>query len=169
MSPPLPSLENLSGLVERVTFHNADNGFCVLRVQVRGKKDLITVVGHVSTIAAGEFVQATGQWLHDRQHGLQFKAQFITATAPTTVEGIEKYLGSGLIKGIGPVYAKRLVKAFSTDVFQIIEENPEQLRQISGIGTLRAEKIIKSWADQKIIRDIRGNCKIQKSREFNAI
>lgn len=154
MSPPLPSLENLSGLVERVTFHNADNGFCVLRVQVRGKKDLITVVGHVPTIAAGEFVQAAGQWFHDRQHGLQFKAQFITATAPTTVEGIEKYLGSGLIKGIGPVYAKRLVKAFSTDVFQIIEENPEQLRQVSGIGPLRAEKIIKSWADQKIIRDI---------------
>jgi exodeoxyribonuclease V alpha subunit len=147
-------LENLSGLVERVTFHNTDNGFCVLRVQVKGKRELLTVVGHVPTITAGEFIQTTGHWIQDRQHGLQFKAQFITVTAPTTLEGIEKYLGSGLIKGIGPIYAKKLVKAFGEDVFQVIEEEPHQLQQVSGIGPLRAEKIIKSWADQKVIRDI---------------
>ena len=110
------SSENLSGLVERVTYHNPDNGFCVLRIQVKGKKDLLTVTGNASTISAGEFIQATGQWHHDRHHGLQFKAQFLTATAPTTLEGIEKYLGSGLIKGIGPVYAKKLVKAFRENV-----------------------------------------------------
>ena len=75
MSSLSSSLENLAGLVERVTFHNPDHGFCVLRVQVKGKKDLFTVIGHVSTIAAGEFIQASGQWFHDRQHGLQFKAQ----------------------------------------------------------------------------------------------
>jgi len=121
------SLENLSGLVERVAFHNPDNGFCVLRVQVKGKKELFTVIGNASTIAAGEFIQAAGQWLHDRHHGLQFKAQFLTATAPTTLEGIEKYLGSGLIKGIGPVYAKKLVDAFREDVFQVIEEESQKL------------------------------------------
>jgi len=148
------SPENLSGLVERVTFHNPDNGFCVLRVQVKGKKDLFTVIGHVSTIAAGEFIQAAGQWLHDRQHGLQFKAQFLTATVPTTLEGIEKYLGSGLIKGIGPVYAKKLVHAFREDVFQVIEEESQKLQQVPGIGPLRAQKIIKGWVDQKVIREI---------------
>jgi len=153
-SLPSSPLENLAGLIERVTFHNSDNGFCVLRVQVKGKKDLFTVIGHVSTIASGEFIQASGQWLHDRQHGLQFKAQFLTTTAPTTLEGIEKYLGSGLIKGIGPVYAKKLVQAFEDDVFRIIEEEAEKLRQVAGIGPLRAEKIIKGWADQKVIREI---------------
>lgn len=149
-----PNLESLSGLVERVTFHSAETGFCVLRVQVKGKRELMTVVGHVSTITAGEFVHASGTWFHDRQHGLQFKAQFLTATAPTSLEGIEKYLASGLIKGIGPVYAKKLIKAFKEDVFQIIEDSPQLLRQVSGIGPFRAEKIIKGWADQKIIRDI---------------
>jgi exodeoxyribonuclease V alpha subunit len=148
------NLESLSGLVERVTFHNTETGFCVLRVQVKGKRDLMTVVGHVSTITAGEFLQASGTWFHDRQHGLQFKAQFLTATAPTSLEGIEKYLASGLIKGIGPVYAKKLIKAFKEDVFQIIEDSPQLLRQVSGIGHFRAEKIIKGWADQKVIRDI---------------
>jgi len=153
MTPSSP-LESLSGIVERVTFHNAENGFCVLRLQVKGHKDLITVIGHISTLSAGEFVQASGQWIHDRQHGLQFKAQFLTATAPTTLEGIEKYLGSGMIKGIGPAYAKKLVTAFKEEVFQIIEEEPSRLRQVPGIGPFRAERIIKGWADQRIIRDI---------------
>lgn len=151
---PSVNLETLSGLVERVTFHSAESGFCVLRVQVKGKRDLMTVVGHVSTINAGEFVKASGTWFHDRQHGLQFKAQFLTATAPTSLEGIEKYLASGLIKGIGPVYAKKLIKAFKEDVFQIIEDSPQSLQQVPGIGPFRAEKIIKGWADQKVIRDI---------------
>jgi exodeoxyribonuclease V alpha subunit len=137
-----------------VTFHNAETGFCVLRVQVKSKRDLMTVVGHVATITAGEFLQASGTWFHDRQHGLQFKAQFLTATAPTSLEGIEKYLASGLIKGIGPVYAKKLIKAFKADVFQIIEDSPQLLRQVSGIGPFRADKIIKGWADQKAIREI---------------
>eukprot|EP01037_Dinobryon_pediforme_P018294 gene18295-18556_t len=120
----------------------------------KGHKDLITVIGHISTLSTGEFVQASGQWIHDRQHGLQFKAQFLTATAPTTLEGIEKYLGSGMIKGIGPAYAKKLITAFKEEVFQIIEEEPSRLRQVPGIGPFRAERIIKGWADQKIIRDI---------------
>jgi exodeoxyribonuclease V alpha subunit len=96
--------EGLAGLVDRVTFHNSENGFCVLRVKARGQRDLITVLGHAAMISAGEFVQASGSWINDRTHGVQFRASFLKAMAPTTVEGIEKYLGSGMIRGIGPVY-----------------------------------------------------------------
>src|SRR5215475_12478197 len=103
--------EVLAGLVERITFHNEENGFCVLRVKSRGQRDLITVLGHVAMISGGEFIQASGSWINERTHGLQFKASFLKVTAPTTVEGIEKYLGSGMIRGIGPVYAKKLVRA----------------------------------------------------------
>src|ERR1700724_2429066 len=97
-----PSTEILAGLVERVTFHNEDNGFCVLRVKARGKRDLITVVGHAATISAGEFIQASGEWINDRTHGVQLRARFLKAMPPTTVEGIEKYLGSGMIRGTRP-------------------------------------------------------------------
>jgi exodeoxyribonuclease V alpha subunit len=92
------STEVLAGLVERVTFHNDDNGFCVLRVKARGQRDLITVLGHAAMISAGEFVQASGTWVNDRTHGVQFKASFLKAAAPTTTEGIEKYLGSGILR-----------------------------------------------------------------------
>ena len=154
MALPSPHVESLTGLIERVTFHSAETGFGVLKVQVKGKKDLVTLVGHAPTITAGEFVQACGYWLHDRQHGLQFKAESLTVTAPNTLEGMQKYLGSGLIKGIGPVYAKKLLSAFKEDVFRVIEEHPQRLQQISGIGPARAQQIIKGWADQKVIRDI---------------
>ncbi|MCG4262054.1 ATP-dependent RecD-like DNA helicase [Acetobacter senegalensis] len=147
-------MEALAGLVERVTFHNAENGFCVLRVKVRGQRDLITVVGHAAMISAGEFVQMSGRWFNDHTHGLQFKAEFLKASPPTTVEGIERYLGSGMIRGIGPVYAKKLVKAFGEAVFDLIEQEPHRLREVTGIGPKRAERIIGGWADQKVIREI---------------
>ena len=118
------SREALAGLVERVTYHNPENGFCVLRVKARGQRDLVTVVGHAAAIAAGEFVTAGGSWTHDRTHGLQFRASFLKATQPTTREGIEKYLGSGMIRGIGPVYARKLVQAFGEAVFDIVEQEP---------------------------------------------
>ena len=146
--------EVLAGLVDRVTFHNAENGFCVLRVKARGQRDLITVLGHAAMISAGEFVQASGTWINDRTHGVQFRASFLKATAPTTVEGIEKYLGSGMIRGIGPAYAKKLVRAFGEAVFDVIEQEPPRLRQVTGIGPKRAERIIAGWAEQKVIREI---------------
>ena len=146
--------EVLAGLVERVTFHNSENGFCVLRVKARGHRDLVTTVGHAAMISAGEWITASGVWLNDRNHGLQFKARFLRTSAPSTIDGIEKYLGSGMIRGIGPVYAKRLVKMFGKDVFDIIEESPERLREVDGIGPKRANKITASWADQKVIREI---------------
>jgi exodeoxyribonuclease V alpha subunit len=146
--------EVLAGLVERVTFHNEENGFCVLRVKARGQRDLITVLGHAAVIAAGEFVQASGNWTNDRTHGVQFRASFLKATAPTTIEGIEKYLGSGMIRGIGPIYAKKLVRAFRDAVFDVIEQEPGRLREVTGIGPKRAERIVGGWAEQKVIREI---------------
>ncbi len=146
--------ENLAGLVERVTFHNADNGFCVLRLKARGQRDLITVTGHAAMISAGEFVQAAGSWTNDRTHGLQFRAAFLKVTPPTTLDGIERYLGSGMIRGIGPAYAKRLVKTFGEAVFDVIEQEPGRLREVEGIGPKRAERIAAGWAEQKVVREI---------------
>ena len=105
-------------------------------------------------ISAGEWITATGEWINDRNHGLQFKARFLKTSEPSSVEGIEKYLGSGMIRGIGPTYAKRLVHMFGKDVFDVIEANPERLREVTGIGPMRAAKITSAWADQKVIREI---------------
>jgi exodeoxyribonuclease V alpha subunit len=146
--------EVLAGLVERVTFHSQESGFCVLRVKARGHRDLVTTVGHAAMISAGEWVTASGVWINDRTHGLQFKTQFLRTSAPSSIDGIEKYLGSGMIRGIGAVYAKRLVKMFGKDVFDIIEATPERLREVEGIGPKRADKITSGWADQKVIREI---------------
>ncbi len=146
--------EVLAGLVERVTFHNPENGFCVLRLKARGHRDLVTTVGHAAMISAGEWVTASGEWTNDRTHGQQFRARFLKTSAPSSIEGIEKYLGSGMIRGIGPVYAKRMVRLFGKDVFDIIEANPERLREVEGIGPMRAAKITSAWAGQKIIREI---------------
>jgi exodeoxyribonuclease V alpha subunit len=148
------SRETLVGSVERVTFHNEENGFAVLKVKARGKRDLVTVVGHAASISAGEFIHAVGVWTTDRTHGLQFKADLLKTTPPTTAEGIEKYLGSGMVRGIGPKLAKRIVDAFGVGTFEIIEATPEKLRDVSGIGELRAGKIAAGWAEQKAVRDI---------------
>lgn len=148
------NVEHLTGSVERITFHNADSGFCVLKVKVRGQRDLVTITGHAAAIGAGEFIDAEGIWLNDRNHGLQFKAEKIRATVPTTLEGLQKYLGSGMIKGIGPGYARKLVEAFGQDVFDIIEREPSRLREVTGIGPGREAKIIRGWSDQRSIREI---------------
>ena len=132
MTQTQTSLETLTGTVERVTYHNHDNGFAVLRIVVRGQRELITLVGHLPTATAGEFVEATGRWVVDRQHGQQFKAQVIRTTHPITAEGIEKYLGSGMVKGIGPHFAGKLVEAFGEDVFDLIEQSPERLTEVDG-------------------------------------
>lgn len=146
--------EVIAGSIERVTFHNQENGFCVLRIKARGHRDLVTVVGHSATISAGEWVTATGVWINDRTHGQQFKAQFLRAAAPTTADGIERYLASGMIRGIGPVYAKKLVRMFAEQVFDVIEATPERLREVEGIGPVRAKRITAAWAEQKVVREI---------------
>ena len=154
-SPQEPSTQEiLAGLVERVTFHNSDNGFCVLRVKARGHRDLVTVIGHAATISAGEWITASGEWVNDHTHGQQFKARFMRTSAPTSIDGIEKYLGSGMIRGIGPVYAKKLVQAFGEKVFDVIEAEPTRLREVTGIGPVRATRITDAWAEQQVVREI---------------
>jgi exodeoxyribonuclease V alpha subunit len=146
--------ELLAGLVERVTYQNADSGFCVIRVKARGHRDLVTVVGHAAVITAGEWITAVGDWTNDRTHGQQFKARFLKTSAPTSAEGMEKYLGSGMIRGIGPVYAKKLLRAFGDKVFDVIEAEPGRLRDVDGIGPVRANRIVVGWAEQKVVREI---------------
>ena len=152
--PESSTQEVLAGLVERVTYHNSENGFCVLRAKVRGHRDVVTVVGHAATIAAGEWITASGQWVNDRTHGQQFKARFLRTSAPTSADGIEKYLSSGMIRGVGPVYAKKLVRAFGEKVFDVIEATPDRLREVDGIGPVRAASILAAWAEQKAVREI---------------
>ncbi len=146
--------EPLSGLVERVTFHSPETGFCVLKVKVRGHRELVCVIGSAASIQPGEFIQCSGKWDNHRDHGLQFKTAFLKAMPPTSIDGIEKYLGSGMIKGIGPHFAKKLVGAFGEDVFDVIENEPERLSQLDGIGPKRIDRITSGWADQKAIREI---------------
>jgi exodeoxyribonuclease V alpha subunit len=153
-SPEKSPQEALAGLVERVTYHNTENGFCVLRAKARGHRDVVTVVGHAATIAAGEWITASGEWVNDRTHGQQFKARFLRTSPPTSADGIEKYLSSGMIRGVGPVYAKKLVRAFGEKVFDVIEATPDRLREVDGIGPVRAASILAAWAEQKAVREI---------------
>src|SRR5687767_4964555 len=146
--------ETLAGIVERVTFHNEENGFCVLRVKAKGMRELATVIGHAPSVTAGEFIDATGEWVVDREHGRQFKCEQMRVAAPSTPEGIEKYLGSGVIKGVGPHFAQKLVAAFGDKVFDVIEQEPKRLRDVAGIGPTRLERITAGWSDQREVRKI---------------
>src|SRR5205085_8151916 len=147
--------ETLAGSIERVTFHNPETGFAVLRVQVTGRRGLVTVVGTVAgEVVAGECVRATGQWVADPQHGQQFKASDLATSPPHTAEGIEKYLGSGLVKGIGPHFARKIVAHFGERTLAVIDESPSYLREVKGIGPKRIQRIRESWQEQKAVRDI---------------
>ncbi|HYN76331.1 MAG TPA: AAA family ATPase, partial [Lamprocystis sp. (in: g-proteobacteria)] len=149
-----PPVERLSGSIERVTFHSEQSGFCVLRVKVRGQRDLVTVIGAAASVAPGEYVECHGAWINDRQHGLQFKAASLRCVLPSTLEGIERYLGSGMVKGIGPHFARKLVNAFGERVFEVIEDNPDALLKLAGIGPKRQGRVTSAWAEQKVIREI---------------
>ena len=148
------AIEHVSGLIERVTFQSGESGFCVLRVKVRGHQDLVTVVGTAPQVQAGEWLEAEGRWSIDRDYGQQFKAETLGTSAPNTLEGMTKYLGSGLIKGIGPVFAKRLVKNFGQEVLEVIENKPQRLLDVEGIGPIRHSKITTAWSEQRVVRDI---------------
>lgn len=146
--------EHIEGLVERVTYFNEENGFAVLRVKVRGQRDLVTVLGSLPTVNGGEWVNAEGNWTRDPQHGLQFRADNLRASAPNSREGIEKYLGSGMIKGIGPVLAKKLVAKFGEEVFDIINHQSARLQEVDKVGPERRRRIKTAWAEQKVVREI---------------
>ena len=159
MSQPQGSIltrmaEKLTGTIERITFHNLDNGYVVLKVHVAGKRELVTIVGHLTAAVAGEYVEAEGDWVNDKEHGLQFKAETLRTTPPHTKAGMEKYLGSGLIKGIGPAYAKRIVEIFGERTLEVIDKTPTHLSEVKGIGPQRLQRIRKSWEEQRGIRSV---------------
>lgn len=149
-----PEISIVRGSIERVTYHNAENGFCVLRVAVRNKRDPITIVGNATQVMAGEDIEAVGIWIYDRNHGYQLKADSIKMTVPTSIEGMKKYLASGLIKGIGKHFANILVTAFGDEVFNVLDNAPQKVQGLPGIGTKRMSQIVQAWQEQKVIREI---------------
>lgn len=146
--------EQLQGVIERITFHNPETGYCVLRVQVRGQRELITVVGYSQQVTAGEYLTAIGEWVLDRTHGRQFRATELRTAPPHTLEGIQKYLASGRIKGIGPQLARRIVAHFKEHTLEVIDQSPAFLAQVPGIGPKTIERIRQSWVEQKTVRQI---------------
>lgn len=147
-------MEKLRCVIERITYQNFTNGYTVLKCSAKGFHDLVTVVGLMPDTNVGAVIIVTGNWKIDSKYGRQFAAETFEETLPATALGIEKYLGSGLVKGIGPNFAKRIVKEFGEDTLNVIEEDPERLLTVSGIGRVRVDRIKKSWMDQKEIKNI---------------
>ncbi|HEX9014216.1 MAG TPA: helix-hairpin-helix domain-containing protein, partial [Anaerolineaceae bacterium] len=155
------STDTIAGSVERITFYNPENGYSVLRLKPdrrstpgANREGLVTVVGNLPEISPGEYLRLSGRWENHPQHGLQFTAQNCEQTLPATVEGIRRYLGSGLIKGIGPRLAERITTRFGAETLDIIESHPDQLRQVADIGLKRLSWIVKAWGEQKQIKEI---------------
>lgn len=147
-------MTKIRGVVERITYQSAENGYSVLRVAVKDYNELITVVGNLIDVNVGSVLLIEGEWTVNKKYGTQFSAYKWEETVPATTFGIEKYLGSGLIKGVGPKFAKRIVDMFGTDTISVIEDNPEHLNEVDGIGEKRIEMIVKSWEQQKEIKNI---------------
>jgi len=148
------TLSDLQGQIERVTYQNDENNYSVIKVKVYGRRELVTVIGHIVNPTPGEVIKMKGEWGNHPKFGEQFKIVFCQTTTPATVYGIEKYLGSGLIKGIGPVMAKRIVKKFKEDTLNIIESDISKLVEVEGIGKKRIGMIRKAWQEQKEIRTV---------------
>ena len=147
-------MEHLRCVVERITYQNEENGYTVLKCAVKNYSDLVTVVGIMPDTHVGSVLSLEGFWKMDAKYGRQFCTERFEETLPATVYGIEKYLGSGLVKGIGPVFAKKIVEKFGENTLDIIDETPEELIKVPGIGKVRAERIKTSWKDQKEIKNI---------------
>ena len=147
-------MDRLRCVVERVTYQNETNGYSVIKCRAKGYADLITVVGSMPEVHVGSVLTLSGEWTVNPKFGRQFTVSGFEETLPATVYGIEKYLGSGLVKGIGPKFAARIVRAFGADTLNVIEEDPDALLRVPGIGKLRVERIKKSWDEQKEIKNI---------------
>ena len=147
-------MEHLKAVVERVTFANEENGFSVVKVKTLGVPELITVVGRFAGVNAGSTVDFYGEWIVDTKYGRQFSASFFRETMPASLSGIEKYLGSGLIKGIGPANARAIVRHFREKTMEIIEEKPDRLTEVSGIGVKRVAMISKAWQEHREIKNV---------------
>ncbi|HEY3374373.1 MAG TPA: ATP-dependent RecD-like DNA helicase [Candidatus Aquicultor sp.] len=142
----------LEGALEHFVYANEENGWSVVRVAIRGYRELVTAVGNLIGVQPGENIRMNGCWITDRKYGEQFRVESYTTVKPATLVGIEKYLGSGMIKGIGPVMASRMVKSFGLETLEIIEEQPERLTEVDGIGAVRADRICTAWQEQKEIK-----------------
>ena len=147
-------MERLRCVVERITYQNEQNGYSVIKCAARGYDDLVTVVGAMPEVHVGSVLSLTGTWRMDAKYGRQFSIETFEETLPATVYGIEKYLGSGLVKGIGPKFAKRIVSQFGDNTLAVIEDEPDKLLDVPGIGRIRVERIKKSWVEQKEIKNI---------------
>jgi len=154
-------MENLNGSVERITYYNPENGYSVLRLRPEhgrmpglNREGLATVTGNLPELAPGEYLRLSGEWVNHPKHGLQFQVEVCEQAIPANVAGIRRYLGSGLIKGIGPRLAERIVDRFGEQTLHIIEEQPDLLRQVTDIGPKRAERIAAAWEGQKQVKEI---------------
>jgi exodeoxyribonuclease V alpha subunit len=150
----MPTLEMLVATVERITYYNEENGYTVAQVTPEGRDYTVTAVGNLLEMSPGESLRLYGQWAVHPRYGRQFQVERYTTVLPATVAGIEKYLGSGLIKGIGPVTARRIVRRFKLDTLRIIEEEPQRLREVLGVGKHRVALIEKAWEEQKAIKAV---------------
>ena len=154
--------QELSGSVERVTYYNEENGYTVLRLMPDSRgmlpyahgNPLITVVGNLPEVNPGEWLRLTGQWLNHPKHGRQFQVELCEQSVPASVEGIKRYLGSGMVRGVGKVMAERIVNRFGADTLDVIDDDPQRLNEVLGIGRKRVESIIKAWAEQRAIKDV---------------
>jgi len=144
----------LEGILERIVFFNEENGFTVARLQVPKRQDLVAIVGVLPSPMPGETLRLKGEWVVDNKFGEQFRVQSCLSVLPATITGIQKYLGSGMVKGIGPVMAKRIVTRFALETLDVIEDSPEQLLEVEGIGSVRVDRISKAWQEQKEIREV---------------
>ncbi len=147
-------MPKLRCVVERITYQNPENGYSVMKVKVKGYDDLVTLVGNLLEVPAGSVLLCEGDWKVDKRYGSQFVCQTWEEVMPATVYGIEKYLGSGLVKGIGPKFAQLIVKQFGLDTIEVIETDIERLYKVPGIGRKRVEKIRESWEKQKDIKNV---------------
>ena len=147
-------MDYLRCIIERITYQNDDNGYCVIKVIAKGFTDLVTVVGNMAGVNVGCVLSMRGEWKTDSRYGKQFTVIKWEETLPATVQGIEKYLGSGLIKGIGTVYAKKIVERFGADTLKVIEETPDNLIEVNGIGKKRVDKIKRAWVEQNEIKNV---------------
>lgn len=147
-------LIDLQGQIERVTYTNDENGYTVAKLKVYGQRDLVTIVGNLMAPTPGEIIRMRGEWCNHPRFGQQFKIVHYKSMVPASVYGIEKYLGSGLIKGIGPVMAKRIVKVFGKETLEVIEKAPGRLSRVKGIGKIRIGMIRKAWEEQKEVREV---------------
>lgn len=153
-SAPVQPATTLEGVLERVAYVNEENAWSVVKLAAPGRKDLVTVVGNLLGVQPGENLRLRGSWTHDRKYGEQFKAEGYVTVKPATLVGIERYLGSGLVRGVGHVMAKRLVGQFGLSTLEVIEQEPARLREVAGIGPVRSERIAKAWVEQKQIKDV---------------